>query len=130
MVTQSQLDALVDEAIKGGENAYIPYSQYRVGAAVLTASGKVVHGCNIENASYSASMCGERVALFNAVSQGEKIIAIAIVTDNAGTSCGFCRQVMNELCPDATVILSTPDKKTQHVYTVNELLPHAFKLEN
>lgn len=117
MVTQSQLDVLVDEAIKGGENAYIPYSQYRVGAAVLTASGKVVHGCNIENASYSASMCGERVALFNAVSQGEKIIAIAIaiVTDNAGTSCGFCRQVMNELCPDATVILSTPDKKTQHV---------------
>ena len=109
MVTQSQLDVLVDEAVKGGESAYIPYSQYRVGAAVLTASGKVVHGCNIENASYSASMSGERVALFNAVSQGKTISEIAIVTDNAGTSCGFCRQVMNELCPDATVIFSTPE---------------------
>ena len=77
MVQKSQMDALIDEAIQGGESAY---SHYRIGAAVLTASGKVVHGCNIENASYSASMCGERVALFNAVSQGEKIIAIAIVT--------------------------------------------------
>ena len=88
---------LISQAAQAREHAYAPYSRYAVGAALLTRSGRVYTGCNVENASYSLTLCAERVALFKAVSEGEREFqAIAIVTSNGGSPCGACRQVLAE----------------------------------
>ena len=88
---------LIDSAINVREWAYAPYSHYAVGAALLTASGKIYEGVNIENAAYPTTMCAERVAIFKAVSEGEReFTAIAVATENGGSSCGSCRQVLAE----------------------------------
>jgi len=90
-------DELVDLAIRARERSYSPYSHYAVGAALLAASGKIYTGVNIENSAYPTSICAERVAIFKAISEGERNFeAIAIATENGGSPCGSCRQVMSE----------------------------------
>jgi len=127
-----EVDALVREAIAAREQAYAPYSDFAVGAALLTASGRIFHGCNVENASYGLSLCAERVAMFAAVAAGERgFIALAVVADTARevSPCGACRQVMVEFNPDMPVILANL-RGAVHVVTAGELLPGAFTAED
>ena len=94
---RDDLEELISAARAARRNAYVPYSRYAVGAAVLAKSGKVYAGCNIENAAYPTGLCAERVAIFKAVSEGEReLVALAVVTSNAGSPCGACRQVFSE----------------------------------
>ena len=115
---------LIGRAIEMANAAYAPYSRFRVGAAVLAESGKVYGGANVENASYGATMCAERCAIFAAVNAGERRITAIAVT---ATPCGMCRQVMREFCdPKAFKVIvgkSTDDFK---VFTLDELLPESF----
>lgn len=124
---------LVQEAIKARDKAYAPYSNFKVGAALLTATGAVFHGCNIENASYSLANCAERTALFHAYAQGAlEFTALAVVADTQHPvpPCGACRQVMSELCePDMKVILANIQGKVK-VTTVQQLLPGSFSAED
>lgn len=122
-------------AVKARKNAYIPYSGYAVGAALLTKSGKVFTGCNIENASFGATICAERTAFVKAISEGEEEFKkLAIVGGKSELSdccvpCGICRQVMTEFCDNEFVILlGTPDDITS--YTLETLLPLSFTNEN
>ena len=118
---------LVEAALEGSENAYIPYSNYRVGAALLTASGQVFTGCNVENAGYSPTICAERTAFVKAISEGHQQFAtIAVVSRGAGSPCGVCRQFMFEFTPDLKVILADLDGQVQLVTTLSDLLPHGF----
>ncbi len=123
---------LIEKAKEALENAHVPYSHYTVGAAVLTEDGNVYSGCNIENASYGATVCAERVAIFKAVSNGEKKMkAIALVT-GAGdfpTPCGICRQVMAEFAMDDFEIIMSNDEKTE-IYKMDEILPLSFTSKN
>ena len=121
------IDALVQAAIEARKLAYTPYSHYQVGAALITKSGKVYTGCNIENSAYSPTICAERVAIFKAVSEGEREFdAIAVVTKNGGSPCGVCRQVMGEFMLDGEVIIADSDGHQHERVRVNELLPRAF----
>ena len=118
---------LVEAAIKARLMAYAPYSQYKVGAAVLSTSGQVFSGANVENAAYPTTMCAERVAIFKAVSEGEReFAAIAVVTSNAGMSCGGCRQVMAEFGLDTLVLIADDQGNIAQELTVRDLLPGAF----
>lgn len=123
----------IEEANKMLSKAYIPYSKFPVGAALVTKEGKIYTGCNIENASYGLCNCAERTALFKAVSEGDKeFVAIAIVADTKRPvpPCGACRQVMVELCKqDTKVYLSNLHGDVQET-TVGELLPGAFLAED
>jgi cytidine deaminase len=120
-------DELVALAAKAREEAYAAYSKYDVGAALLTKSGKVYTGCNVENASYSLTNCAERTAVFKAVSEGEREFeAIAVVTANGGAPCGACRQVLAEFGLDIRVLIATPDRILAE-RTVSDLLPGAFR---
>jgi cytidine deaminase len=110
--------------------AYAPYSKFRVGAAVLSADGRLFTGCNVENASYGLTVCAERTAVFRAVSEGETgFDAVAICTDTEApvTPCGACRQVLAEFNPSMTVICCTPSGG-RAVYSLSDLLPHLFRL--
>ena len=99
-INQETLDKLIESARAARTWAYTPYSHYAVGAALLTESGKIYEGVNIENAAYPTSICAERVAVFKAVSEGERdFSAIVVMTDNGGTPCGSCRQVLAEFGP-------------------------------
>ena len=119
-------DELVAAALAARERAYAPYSNYRVGAALLLANGHVVPGCNVENAAYPSTICAERVALTAAVAQGERdFVAIAVATANGGSPCGNCRQVMAELGPDMTVYISDA-AGAYRTTTVSQLLPDSF----
>lgn len=121
---------LLEKAIRAMEFSYSPYSHYKVGAALLTKSGTIFTGCNIENAGYTAAICAERTAISNAVSHGEREFeAIAVVTVNGGAPCGVCRQVMREFSPDLTVIIGDTSGQYQ-VLSLAELLPHSFGPEN
>ena len=124
-MTNQELVALAKEAMK---NAYVPYSKFQVGAALLAKDGTVFKGCNIENASYGATNCAERTAIFKAVSEGvkefEKIAVVASSGDYA-SPCGICRQVLFEFMPDGEVILDS-EEKGMVTYTVRELLPMGF----
>ncbi|OBR97135.1 MULTISPECIES: cytidine deaminase [Clostridium] len=124
---------LVSKAFEGRKNAYAPYSNFKVGAAVLAEDGKVYTGCNIENASYGATNCAERTAIFKAISEGNRAIkAIAIVgVENDYTyPCGVCRQVIAEFASkDAEIILGKGEGE-YIVKTLNELLPGAFTKED
>lgn len=108
--------------------SYIPYSHYAVGAALLTKSGKIYTGCNIENAAFPVTICAERTAIFKAVSEGEKdFAAIAIATeDGHGYPCGSCRQVMAEFSSNMEVMLADADGNITVETNINELLPGAF----
>ena len=118
---------LIEAAIAASRHAYIPYSKYRVGAALLTAGGQVYGGCNIESVSFTPTVCAERTAVFKAVSEGQRqFAAIAVVTRDAGSPCGVCRQMMYEFAPDLRVILADLDGNAHLVTTLRELLPHGF----
>jgi cytidine deaminase len=124
---------LIAEALKAREFAYVPYSKFKVGAALLTEDGKVYKGCNIENAAYSLCNCAERTALFKAYSEGEKsfkMLAVAADTPGPVSPCGACRQVISELCsPNMPVILTNLNGQIKEM-TVQELLPGAFSSED
>ncbi len=118
---------LVEAALEGSKNAYIPYSDYRVGAALLTASGRVFTGCNVENAGYSPTICAERTAMVKAISEGHlQFAAIAVVSRGAGSPCGVCRQFMFEFAPGLKIILADLDGQVSLTTTLAELLPHGF----
>jgi len=118
---------LIDFAVEAGRKSYSPYSQFRVGAALLTASGNVFTGCNIENRSYSPTVCAERVAIFKAVSESESdIIALAVVgldCDYPLPPCGVCRQVLSEFSKNAVVIMAGRDTSVFKTATISDLLP-------
>ena len=119
---------LIQQAREAMEYAYVPYSKFRVGAAVLTKDGKVYTGCNIECASFGGTNCAERTALFKAISEGNRSFeAIAVVSDNDEYTfpCGICRQVIVEFGKDIKIIVSTSQGKTK-TFTAEELLPHCF----
>lgn len=127
MLTDDTRNQLIQMAIEVRERAYAPYSNYRVGAALLTASGRFFTGCNVENASYPNSLCAERVAVFKAVSEGEKeFLAIAVVTGNGGTPCGACRQVLAEFGLDTLVLIADGHGNLKQEARLDELLPGAF----
>ncbi len=129
---------LVNLAIEAREHAYVPYSNFAVGAALLTKDGKVYQGCNIENSSYGATNCAERTAFFTAVYQGERDFeAIAIVGGKAGepvselcAPCGICRQVMREFCKDDFKIFLSKGDGTVLETTLTNLLPLSFSKED
>ncbi len=127
-----QLEDLIKEAFKAMEFAYVPYSHFKVGAALLTKSGKVFTGCNIENSSYGATVCAERVAIFKAVSSGEKdfdTIVIATNTNEPSPPCGICRQVMSEFSSELKIILVNNKGKIIET-NLKELLPLSFTKDN
>lgn len=127
MVTTEERETLIGAAAEARRWAYAPYSHYLVGAALLAASGKVYTGVNIENAAYPVTICAERVAIFNAVADGEMDFqGIAVVTKNGGYPCGSCRQVMAEFGLDTLVIIASEDGSISAEMTVRELLPGAF----
>lgn len=116
------------QAAAARERAYCPYSGFAVGAAALTASGRVFPGCNVENAAYPATICAERAALLGAYAAGEReIVALAVIADTAGpvSPCGACRQVIHELAPGCTVTLANTRGDTRQT-TPQELLPDGF----
>lgn len=120
---------LIQAAKNVRERAYAPYSQYKVGAAVLTESGEIITGCNVENSCYPLSTCAEKTALCRAVAQGhQKFKKIVLVTHNCGTPCGSCRQVIWELCGDIPILIVGEDDQVKS-YTSGDLLPDPFKLE-
>ncbi len=119
---------LRDAAFAAMENAYAPYSGFRVGAALLTTSGEIVAGCNVENSAYGETMCAERVAVAGAVAQGLKSfqeIAIASESEEPAPPCGSCRQTMSEFAPDLRVTSYARNGK-QITWRLAELLPEAF----
>ncbi len=123
--------ALKAAALAAQGRAYAPYSDYKVGAALLTAGGEVITGCNVENATFGATCCAERTAVFSAVASGHRsFTAIAVVTNGAepGTPCGICRQVLAEFGSDMDVLCFTPEGAEQ-VYRLSQLLPFAFTLK-
>lgn len=128
---------LIEKAKKAAENAYVPYSGYTVGAALLSESGKVYTGCNIENAAYDPTNCAERTAFFKAVSEGErdfsKIAAVGgkdLHFKDYFAPCGVCRQVMREFCEDDFIILLGKDGEDFMSVTLSELLPLSFSKSN
>jgi cytidine deaminase len=127
------IETLIEESKKAREKAYVPYSKFGVGAALLTTDGKVYHGCNIENAAYSMCNCAERTALFKAYSEGDRdftMLAVVADTDRPCSPCGACRQVISELCPKDMKVVLTNLKGDILEVTVAELLPGAFSPED
>ncbi len=123
-------DDLIAKAMEAREKAHAPYSHFAVGAALLGKSGGIYTGCNVENASYGLSICAERVAVFKAVSEGERgFEALAVVTENGVTPCGACRQVLIEFGEDIQVIVAN-ESGEYRVLTLRELLPEAFTPEH
>lgn len=117
---------LIRRAIAVRERAYAPYSRYTVGAALLGQSGRTYTGCNVENAVYPLCMCAERVAVFKAVSEGEgEFVALAVATENGGSPCGACRQVLREFGQDIVVLIADAEGNYREA-TVAELLPDSF----
>ena len=135
---QVMVEKLIDTAIEQLKFSYTPYSNFKVGAALLTKSGKIYTGCNIENASYTPTNCAERTAFFKAVSEGVRDFqAICIVGGKDGklteytAPCGVCRQVMMEFCdPETFQIILAVDKEKYDIFTLNELLPLGFGPSN
>ncbi len=123
-------EALVEAARTVRKLAYAPYSNYQVGAALLAADGTIFTGCNVENATYPAGICAERVAVTKAVSEGRReFVAVAVVTKDGGSPCGICRQVMSEFAPEMPVILADPEKIVGE-FTLDQLLPERFGPHN
>ena len=131
---KEEIHELIEKAKLAREKAYAPYSNYKVGACVVTSTGKVFSGCNVENASYGGAICAERVAITKAISEGEKSFkAIVVVSHSAGKAktapCGFCRQFIYEFAPNVEVITSDL-KGNYQIFSMETLLPHAFGPKN
>ena len=132
------IDKLIDTAIEQLKYSYSPYSNFKVGAALLADNGQLYGGCNIENAGYTATNCAERTAFFKAVSEGiREFKAICVVGGKNGVlteytaPCGVCRQVMMEFCnPENFQIILAVDKEHYDIYTLKELLPLGFGPSN
>lgn len=126
-------DFLVKKAMEARENAYAPYSGFRVGACIQTSDGRIYTGCNVENSSFGAAICAERTAIAKAVSEGStKISAIAITSDSDRLTypCGICRQVISEFAGDDIKIICSDKKGQYKIYGMNDILPHAFTRED
>src|SRR3970282_597549 len=122
-LTKQEKQSLIDLANTARQRAYAPYSNYPVGAALRTKTGRIFTGVNVENAAYPQTMCAERVAVFKAVSEGEKEFeVISVVTDNGGSPCGGCRQVLAEFGLDTIVLLADRNGKLRKETTVKDLL--------
>lgn len=127
MLTNEIRQSLIHAAQTARQWAYAPYSHYAVGAALLTVSGKVYDGVNVENAAYPTGICAERVAVFKAVSEGEReFVALAVVTANGGSPCGSCRQVLAEFGLDMLILIADQQGELLSEMAVRELLPGAF----
>ena len=130
-LTNHEKQEMIDLANTARQHAYAPYSKYQVGAALRTKTGRIFTGVNIENAAYPHTMCAERVAIFKAVSEGEKDFeVITVVTENGGSPCGGCRQVLAEFGLDTVVLIANGDGKLLKELTVKDLLPEAFTPEH
>ena len=130
MLDEARTKELIESALQQLPCAYVPYSHFHVGAALLAKNGTVYTGCNIENASYGASNCAERTAVFKAVSEGKKeFLKIAIMSSGRGFTfpCGICRQVLWEFMPQGDVVLGDVNGRIK-VFKLKELLPEAFSL--
>jgi cytidine deaminase len=126
-LTDEDRQALIDLANQARQRAYAPYSNYQVGAALRTQSGRIFTGCNVENAAYPHCLCAERVAVFKAVSEGERDFeVIAVATANGGSPCGGCRQVLAEFGLETIVLIADASGKLIQETSVAELLPGAF----
>lgn len=127
-LTNNQKQDLIEVAKQYQARAYAPYSNYHVGAAVLAENGVIYGGNNIENSAYPSGLCAERVAIFKSVSEGNrKILGIVVVTHNAGSPCGACRQVMREFgALDMPVILADEEGKIAYENTLDGILPRSF----
>ena len=127
MIADELRKKLITSALEARKWAYAPYSNYQVGAAALTSLGRFFTGANVESAAYPTSMCAERVAIFKAVTDGEReFVALAVVTSNGGTPCGACRQVMAEFGLDTVVLIADTEGNLKQEAKVSELLPGAF----
>ena len=130
-LTNESKQNLIDLANETRKKAYVPYSNYPVGAALRGKSGKIYTGVNVENAAYPVTMCAERVALFKAVSEGEREFdAISVVTNNGGSPCGSCRQVLSEFGLDIVVLIADGDGNLTEETSIRDLLPGAFGPEH
>lgn len=129
-LSDNERQSLIDLANEARKRAYAPYSKYHVGAALRTKGGRVFTGANVESAAYPTTMCAERIAVYKAVTEGElKFDVIAVVTDNGGSPCGGCRQVMAEFGLETIVLIADGRGKLVKELTVGELLPEAFTPE-
>ena len=129
-LTQQEIDRLLDLAEEARDHSYAPYSKYNVGAALLTADGRIYQGCNIENAGFTPTICAERTAFFKAVYDGHRAFrAIAVIAtgEEMGFPCGVCRQVMAEFCDkDFLIVTANRDRTRVDVSAFETLLPHSF----
>jgi len=124
---RAAIQDLIERARQARTRAYAPYSEYPVGAALLSSAGQIFKGANVENAAYGSTMCAERIAAFTAVTSGERVFeAIAVVTENGGAPCGACRQVLSEFGEDLLVIVADAGGKIHLELKLKDLLPHAF----
>ncbi|MCK5780698.1 MAG: cytidine deaminase [Psychrilyobacter sp.] len=131
MLTEKEVLDLIDEAIEAQKGAYAKFSNFKVGATLIDDRGNHYSGSNVENSSYGLSMCGERNAIFHAVSQGmKKIQVIAVVGDTEGpiSPCGACRQVINEFATEKTIVIMANSKKEYKVVKFIDIFPYGFKL--
>ena len=125
--TNPAIQQLLQTAIAVTKHAYIPYSNYPVGAALRAVDGTIYSGCNVENAAYPATICAERTALVKAISEGQRQFdTIVVVTKNAGSPCGTCRQMLYEFAPKLRVILADLQGNIRSDTTLSELLPDGF----
>jgi len=124
---RAAIQELIERAREARTRAYAPYSEYPVGAALLSSAGQIFEGANVENAAYGSTMCAERIAAFTAVTSGERAFeAIAVVTENGGAPCGACRQVLSEFGEDLLVIVADAEGKIHLETKLKDLLSHAF----
>ncbi len=127
MLDDATKQKLADASVHARTLAYAPYSKYFVGAALLTKTGKIYEGLNIENASYGATVCAERVAIFNAVADGERaFVAMAVAGEEGGLPCGMCRQVLAEFGLQIILLLVNKNGEIVRETTVGDALPDAF----
>jgi cytidine deaminase len=122
------LDALIEAAIRARENAHAPFSGFKVGAALEAVDGRIYSGCNVENATYSLTMCAERMAIFKAISEGArhfKRMVVAADTENLTPPCGSCRQILWEFCGDVELVLVNLQGKTES-FRLKDLFPRPF----
>ena len=131
MLSNQQRSDLIGSAQEASKGVYAPYSNYHVGAALLTSAGNIYLGANVENAAYPSSMCAERVAVFKAVTENDrKFEAMAIVTRDGGFPCGQCRQVLSEFGLDTIIIVADNKGQVIEETTIRDLLPGAFGPSN